>query len=368
MLKRCRACNSKNVVLNKIINKIPLNIWPQKKIFKNNYKPLKIYICKNCGQIQTQTLNQKSIKKIYTGNTYNFNNYTQVKSRINTLQKKYNFKNKNLLDIGGGTNPLLKYINNANRWVSDFKINEELKKNNISLIEGDFLKKKINEKFDYIFLFHTLEHLENTNLYLKKIYKLLNENGRLIIEVPNAEFDLDYSPYYIFFHMHITVYYKATLINLLKISGFEKDKSFNTHDVLFFSFKKRRYKISSTKTNFYLKSKMFTKKFSDTIKKIDKYFTSENIKNIGIFGAGGSSNLLLNNSIYLNKNVNIILDNDVKKENLYLFNNKVSIFKPTNKILEKLSFLIILNENHKFLIPQKYRKKIINIQDIINEK
>ena len=69
----------------------------------------------------------------------------------------------------------------------------------------------------------------------------------------------------------------------------------------------------------------------------------------------------------MSKNLHLILDNDINKENLYLFDNKVSIVKPSNKAFETLQILIILNENHKTYIPQKYRKKIIYIKDIINE-
>lgn len=59
MLKKCRACNSKDLILNKSIKKGPLNIWPQKKILNNNFKKLNIYICKNCGQIQIQNITKK---------------------------------------------------------------------------------------------------------------------------------------------------------------------------------------------------------------------------------------------------------------------------------------------------------------------
>lgn len=313
-------------------------------------------------------LQKKNIKKIYTGETYNFDNKAQVCNRINILKKKYSFKGKKLLDIGGGTNPFLSYVKGAKRWVADFKINKNLKKHKISFIEGDFLNNNISENFDYIFLFHTLEHLEKTNLYLKKIHKILNNNGKLIIEVPNAEFDLKKNPYYIFFHMHITVYYEKTLVNLLKMNGFKKDIIFNKKDVLFFSFKKEYSSYFSFQNKYFLQSKKIIKRYSDNMQKINNFFVLKGIKIIGIFGAGGSTNLLVSNSDYLKKHIKYILDNDNKKENLYLFNNKVGISKPSNDILLKIDTIIILDENHKNYIPNKYRKKIINITDIINAK
>lgn len=47
--------------------------------------------------------------------------------------------------------------------------------------------KNVNEKFDAIFLFHTLEHMENAEDNIKKIKLLLNPNGLIFIEVPNIE-------------------------------------------------------------------------------------------------------------------------------------------------------------------------------------
>ena len=47
---------------------------------------------------------------------------------------------------------------------------------------------------------------KNLNSNINKIYNILNKNGKLIIEVPNAFHDLNTHPYYIFFHMHITIF------------------------------------------------------------------------------------------------------------------------------------------------------------------
>tara|TARA_B100001057_G_scaffold446114_1_gene484377 strand:+ start:9655 stop:10761 length:1107 start_codon:yes stop_codon:yes gene_type:complete len=368
MLKKCRACNSIDLFLSQVINNIPLNIWPQKNIKQNNYKKIEIYICKTCGQIQIQKLQNILLNKIYTGNTYNFDNKNQIIYRLKSLKKVYNFKNKKLLDIGGGTNPFLKYVDEGKKWISDFKINNNLKNNNTKFIKGDFLNKKININFDFVFLFHTLEHFENTSFYLKKIHRLLNKEGRLIIEVPNANYDLKKNPYYIFFHMHITIYKYENLINFLSLMGFKKDKVFSKKEVLFLSFKKTNLKEKSNYKKLFLSSKKFIKNVFSSISYIDKFFFKNNSNNIAIFGAGGSTNLFLANSKILKNKIKYIIDSDKKKENLYLFNNKIRIKKISTHILDNIENLIILNESHIAHIPKKYRKKIINIVDIINGK
>jgi SAM-dependent methyltransferase len=45
---------------------------------------------------------------------------------------------------------------------------------------------QIQEKFDYIYLIHTLEHLDDPIAALKKISSLLKDGGVLLVAVPNA--------------------------------------------------------------------------------------------------------------------------------------------------------------------------------------
>ncbi len=57
---------------------------------------------------------------------------------------------------------------------------------NVKFILSMFEKAEIKEKFDNIFLMHTLEHLENPTLVLQKIRSWLSDNGRLFLVCPNA--------------------------------------------------------------------------------------------------------------------------------------------------------------------------------------
>ncbi len=56
----------------------------------------------------------------------------------------------------------------------------------VKYIIGQFEHINLNEQYDAIFLIHTLEHLENPNLVLKKINQWLTPNGKLFLVVPNG--------------------------------------------------------------------------------------------------------------------------------------------------------------------------------------
>ncbi len=56
----------------------------------------------------------------------------------------------------------------------------------LETINSTFEKAQINDKFENIFLIHTLEHLDDPIAVLSKIKEWLTPNGRLFVAVPNA--------------------------------------------------------------------------------------------------------------------------------------------------------------------------------------
>ena len=64
------------------------------------------------------------------------------------------------------------------------RINTLKKKEKINLVKDLSLYKNY---FDYVFLFHVFEHLENPDEILKKLKKNFKKNGRIILEIPNSK-------------------------------------------------------------------------------------------------------------------------------------------------------------------------------------
>ena len=101
------------------------------------------------------------------------------------FQISQTIKNKSIIDFEQGYgNLILKF-----------------KKNKIAAIEKradciNHLKKikiktydnlsDIKKKYDVVTFFNSLDHLESPELILKEIKKIINKNGKIIIEVPNA--------------------------------------------------------------------------------------------------------------------------------------------------------------------------------------
>jgi len=366
MLGSCRACDSKRLKLLKSIKKIPLYIWPVKIYKKNNLNDLKIYLCKNCGQIQIQKIPNHKLKNIYAGKTFNFDNQKQILERIKLIKKNnHRFNEKKMLEIGGGTNSIFSEINEGEKWISDYKINNNIENKINKFIKGDFLKKNIKVKFDYIFMFHVLEHLENTTLYIQKVKKTLKQKGSLFVEVPNFHYESQYLPFYAFFHMHITIFHEKSLIAIMNRSGLYLQKKLKISNVLFFEFK-----ISKNKLFFYNHCKLSThliKKYENSMLKLKEKFLNIGKNKISFFGAGGSTNLFVHNFYFINSLIVNIFDNDKQKHNKFLVNNKILIEKISLKKLRFSDILVLLEKNHLHYLPAKIKNEIIIIENLLND-
>ena len=61
----------------------------------------------------------------------------------------------------------------------------DLPEGSIRAIEADFFESSIEERFDVVTSLGFIEHFEDTGLVLKKHIDLLNENGKLLVTLPN---------------------------------------------------------------------------------------------------------------------------------------------------------------------------------------
>ena len=97
--------------------------------------------------------------------------------------------NSKVLDIGCWDGRIRNFLKNCNYHGID--INKEqiinLKKQGIKVKQVDLNKQSIpfNEKFDYILLLDILEHVANSKKLLQESKKFLNQDGKLIITLPN---------------------------------------------------------------------------------------------------------------------------------------------------------------------------------------
>lgn len=102
--------------------------------------------------------------------------------------KEINFRSR-ILDIGSGSGRKLLSLNRSgfkNLTGVDPFINEDIHyNNNVKILKKDI--SEINEKYDFIMLHHSFEHMSNPEEVIKHISRLLDPDGCALIRIPVSD-------------------------------------------------------------------------------------------------------------------------------------------------------------------------------------
>jgi 2-polyprenyl-3-methyl-5-hydroxy-6-metoxy-1,4-benzoquinol methylase len=125
------------------------------------------------------------INKLY----HTVRNYT-VEQKRKLIEKISGKKNASLLDVGAGTGAFAFIMQKAGWNVTglepDATARENAFKNHqLQLRTLDSLFSFREKQFDVITLWHVLEHVHELHKYIETFYRILKDDGTLIIAVPN---------------------------------------------------------------------------------------------------------------------------------------------------------------------------------------
>jgi len=165
-------------------------------------KGYKICKCINCGLIFSSKDNSLKKEEIYA-NYYKEDSGGRFSSTVEYIVKAFRFmraykihflniKAKSILDIGSGRGWILYFLQKYFKYdravgtqiaINAYKFSKEKLK--LEIYNKDFLELSFDKKFSIISILHVLEHIENPELYIEKIYDSLESHGLLFVEVPN---------------------------------------------------------------------------------------------------------------------------------------------------------------------------------------
>jgi SAM-dependent methyltransferase len=165
-----------------------------------------VWECADCSLRFTQDVpDQASIGRYYASDAYISHTDTRkglisvlyhwvrsftLVSKLRLVIRVTRRKTGNLLDIGAGTGAFLHTMKKAGWLVTGLEPDAGARKiakakHQLVLLESDALFKLDSAKYDAITLWHVLEHVHSLDEYLDTISKLLKQEGKLIVAVPN---------------------------------------------------------------------------------------------------------------------------------------------------------------------------------------
>ena len=250
----CEVCLSKKI--KKIFFRKKL-----KSLNCNNYLfKFNNYYCQKCNFVFSLNVpNNCFLKKYYKEYPENFES-PSIKELNLRLSYIKNLKNKNLLFIG------------ENKKLFSFHLKKN--KNNITFGNIENIN-KLNKKFDVIFCYMVLEHVNNINSFIKKISKISNDNCQLYIEVPDSEkyFKASFEGEHLnhFNAKNLKFFLEENYGKTLKL---KKTRYYGIHFLSFFKKRKKVFKYNLTKNYIALLKKNNSKinfYTSNFVKKIKKY-------------------------------------------------------------------------------------------------
>jgi SAM-dependent methyltransferase len=178
-------------------------------------------------------------KNIHTNYEIKSSNYWNVDTIEKSLEKTFDddyrrskfITNNNckVLDFGCGNGGFLSLLDdNIIKYGIDLNIDSVTYMNTKNIIAScDINTIPTDITFDYITLFHVLEHLSNPIEILNQLKPYMNDNTILIIEVPSAQ-DILLNKYncesfkkFTFWSEHLVLYTEQTLFKLLSKNNFQ---------------------------------------------------------------------------------------------------------------------------------------------------
>ena len=125
-------------------------------------------------------------KSSFTDRLYQLVKVKNLKNKIQIIENQID-KPKNLLDLGAGTGDFLITAKNSGFKVTGVEPNDKARtlagEKGIHLLSS--MEDVSGQKFQAITLWHVLEHLPNLEEQIKTLVNLLDDDGVLIIAVPN---------------------------------------------------------------------------------------------------------------------------------------------------------------------------------------
>jgi len=268
-------------------------------------------------------------------------------------------KYASILDIGCANGGLLKTLkdmgcNNLTGLDPSPACVNNLKESGINGVQGGLfdIENIKNNKYDCIILSHVFEHIRDLQSAVINLLSLLEENGIMYVEVPDASRYKDYYvvPYYYFDSEHINHFDENALNNLFLQFETEcitqGEKEMPVSNSKYYPAVYSIYKKSAGKHDFEFKIdsslKENVKEFINQSKKNNdnnelKIFVNDQEK-VVVWGAGSFTTRLLENSDLGKCNIVAFIDKDTNKQGNKIKN--IEILSPS--ILEKFSGTIIV--------------------------
>ena len=354
-INTCRVCYNelKSLLTYKNMPKAAQNFPDKDSLFQDKGIVLEVCQCIGCGLVQLNNEPVSYYKDVIRAAAYSEEMKEFRLKQFNNFIKKYNLKNKNIVEVGCGKGEYLSLMDEFNintygiehsQESVDYCISKGLNVSKMYLENSnDIINKNFN--FDAFFILNFFEHLVNPNLTLKILNQNLNDNAVGIIEVPNFDMMLKNNLFSEFINDHLFYFTKETLTSTLSKNDFEIIEINEVwHDYIISAVVKKRKKLDLTHFKQYQ-----TKITNELHEYIDKF------KNVSIWGAShqGISIMALTN---IKDKIKYVIDDATFKQGKYTHATHIPIFSSKRLKTDPVDAIIVMAASYSDEVAKKIKK------------
>lgn len=336
-------------------------LWPLEESAKAAPKgEIKLEFCKNCGHIFNASFDEllMSYDLPYDNSLFFsevFKKY--AKDLCDNLIKKYSLQHKNILEIGSGKGDFLKLICDIgeNRgWGFDPSYQPEFQSdpisNRITFFKGYYNSNLLNDKVDFVYARHVLEHLTDPKSLIQQLRSDFIDRNDIIFyfEVPNADFMLREANLWDLIYEHCQYFTSASLRYLFEQNGFEVLDLYEAFEDQYLCIECRIQFGDKSKTNrvdineHYITH--FSNKSNQSISYWNKYLnelSKQGLKCV-VWGAGAKGVSFLN-ILHHEDTLNAVVDINPNKQSKFIPITGQKIFPPSGLRAINPGKVIVMN-------------------------
>lgn len=310
--------------------------------------PMNFQISKSSGMVQINPL--VPLNLVYQ-NSHNSGiigkTWSEHHKSLSNFILKYN--PENVLEIGGFTGILasncLEQLPNISWSIVDPHATNNDPRINIhkTFFDKNF---QIKNKVQMIVHSHLLEHIIDINQFLTCCYENLQEDGLMILSLPNFKQFIKNKLMNCLNFEHTIYLDEDFLVYLFNKYNFQivEKEYFGSCNSIFFCLKKSHEENEIKLDSFYDKNKTSMSEYFEAIKHFIQQINKEDEK-FYLFGAHVTSQFLLSMGLDENKIIHI-LDNDPKKMNNRLYGTNLIVHTPNILMYDESPSVIVKNGSY----------------------
>ena len=384
-IKKCRISDSKELIKVLDLGFQPLANSLKKKQFEDEKKyPLTLSFCEKSSLLQLNETIKKEIlfdKYVWvTSTSSTAKNYAQTFYKNVTKDIALDKSNDLIIEIASNDGTFLKpFIGGGFKKVLGVdpakNISDLANKDNVKTI-NDYWSEELSEQLlkkygnaKLVFARNVIPHVSELNSVITGVEKILSEDGVGIFEIHDANIIFNELHYDSVYHEHLCFFTLKSITYLLKkfnlipfnikkspISGgsfviyFSKKKKDVSQDLKLATLNEEKSKVNQVDS-----WKKFALKVKDHRNEMIKIIENFSGKKIIGFGSSARSQTFLNYCNFNEKNMDLIIDNNSMKQNLYSPGTNIKIVDFDIGISSKPEAIFILAWNFKDEIIKECR-------------